>query len=77
MSDFPRDWLHSKNEVQARRVEFLRILMNQYRQARTGPPNCACCGRQVDWTRLYRCFQCDLWFCKLCTRKHMPEVERI
>ncbi|MHA2279999.1 MAG: hypothetical protein ACXAC5_03860 [Promethearchaeota archaeon] len=73
-----RNWLHSKTEVQNRRVEFLGILMNQYRQARTGLPDCACCDKSVDsWTKLYRCFQCDIWLCKSCTRLHMPEVERV
>lgn len=76
MSDLPRTWIHSTTEVQARRIEFLSLLIDQYRQARTQSPDCACCGKSFKWTELYRCYQCDIWLCKSCTRDHMPEVKR-
>jgi len=82
-SNFPRTWLHNKEEVIARREQFLSILMDQYRQSREGPPDCAVCGKpslnwqgKPDWTKLYRCFQCDIWLCKTCCKEHMPDVIR-
>lgn len=67
-----RAWLHSAAEVQSdgRRVELLTIIRDQYRLAKPGPPPCACCGHALEWHRLYRCYDCDLWLCPACSRAH-------
>lgn len=77
MTAILREWLHSKEEVVNRRMEYLSILMNQYRQARVKVPDCPICGKEIKSIMDgYRCFQCDLWLCKSCTKSHMPEVNR-
>lgn len=72
-----RAWLHDREQVLVRRVHFLAILQTQKRAVR-GFDNralgCACCEEVLPLERLYKCFQCELWFCPTCARAHFPEA---
>lgn len=74
-----RAWLHDRAACQERRVELLEIISDQATVAQTGPPPCACCGYWAPdrgWRILYRCFECDLWFCPACSRVHFKGGDR-
>lgn len=64
-------WVHDEGEVKERRDELLVLIREQYKMAVSGsPPFCACCGVELYWHQLYRCFMCDLWFCPMCAGVH-------
>ena len=73
-----RTWLHDAPQVVTRRLEFMGVLMDQYRAVNAGhTPPCAVCGALARWHQIYRCYQCDLWLCRRCTRDHFPDVRRV
>ena len=76
----PRSWLHDRVKTKARIGEARAILKGQVTDVLRGnTPTCACCQASPDrgFLGLYRCYQCDLWLCRACTKAHFPDVARL
>lgn len=56
------------------RVEKDAVLWEVFKQCRevvgVGAKITRPCGRRVQLTFSYKCFHCDIWFCKACATRH-------
>jgi hypothetical protein len=72
-----RSWMHARTCTAEQRLELLATIAEQCRDAAVGAaPGCAICLGAIGWMQLYRCFECGLWLCPACARKHFPDVRR-
>lgn len=51
----------------------LRVQLQAARLADVAVP-CATCGEARPLWALYRCYECGLWFCRVCGAEHWPEA---
>lgn len=58
------------------RIEIRTLIRDQYSNITHGKPVICPCGKEIDVVRRgFRCFFCDVVFCKSCARKHFTKKE--
>jgi len=68
------DLLHGKLGIGSKkyRTAVLTIIRDQFAEMfESVLPELTCpCGRKVSIKRMFRCFHCGIWFCRVCGREH-------